>query len=736
MRVLLLLRGAPGCGKSTFIDNNGLRPYALSADELRLKCSSPVQNIYGEIEISQNHDKDVWDMLFRLLEIRMKSGEFTVIDATNSKTSEMNNYKELASKYRYRIFCVDFTDLPIEECKRRNNSREVLKRVPDAAIDKMYSRFATQKIPTGITAIKPEELNTIFIKKFDMSKYEKIVHIGDIHGCYTALMEYFKDGLNDNYMYIFVGDYLDRGKENLEVLKFVMEISKKPNVLLLEGNHERHLWVYADGGICVSKEFELVTKRQLIDSDIDKKDIRQFYRKLGQCAWYTYKDKEVLVTHGGLANIPDNLGFLATSQFIKGVGSYNDYEKVAETWMNNTNENQYQIFGHRNTRGSSIQLKERVFDLEGRVEFGGHLRIVELDKEGFHTIEIKNDVFKLPDEVAMNAQILNSPMVEVIQRLRTNKYIIEKSFDNISSFNFSKKAFNDGIWNEQTIVARGLYVDMDKLKVMCRGFNKFFNINEIATTKFDMLQNTLQFPITCYVKENGYLGLVSYNEKTDDLFITTKSNPEGDYAIWLKEMIYNKMSPENINKMKDICKKYDVTFTFESVDMKNDPHIIEYPENELFLLAIIKNDINFEQWEYDQVVNIANELGLKVKTKAFEIANWQEFYDWYNEVMAEDYEYNGHKIEGFVIEDSNGYMVKLKLWYYKHWKFMRTVAHATLQSGGFYKTALLTSPEANNFYGFCRKLFNENNKEQREAIPKDIIYLRNRYFKEWVNNSY
>ena len=85
MRVLLLLRGAPGCGKSTFIDNNGLRPYALSADEIRLQCQSPQQNIFGNPQISQNNEKDVWDMLFRMLRIRMSKGEFTVIDATQQK---------------------------------------------------------------------------------------------------------------------------------------------------------------------------------------------------------------------------------------------------------------------------------------------------------------------------------------------------------------------------------------------------------------------------------------------------------------------------------------------------------------------------------------------------------------------------------------------------------------------------------------------------------------------------
>lgn len=31
MRVLLLLRGGAGCGKSTWIEQNGLKPYTLCA---------------------------------------------------------------------------------------------------------------------------------------------------------------------------------------------------------------------------------------------------------------------------------------------------------------------------------------------------------------------------------------------------------------------------------------------------------------------------------------------------------------------------------------------------------------------------------------------------------------------------------------------------------------------------------------------------------------------------------
>ena len=90
--------------------------------------------------------------------------------------------------------------------------------------------------------ISPEEfMDIIKFKALDFSEYKKIHHIGDIHGCYTVLKEYFKDGLKDDELYIFLGDYIDRGIENAKVLKFLLEIYKKPNVILLKGNHEVHL---------------------------------------------------------------------------------------------------------------------------------------------------------------------------------------------------------------------------------------------------------------------------------------------------------------------------------------------------------------------------------------------------------------------------------------------------------------------------------------------------------------
>lgn len=58
MRVLLLLRGSAGCGKSTWIEQHGLKQYALSADDIRMikkywECHC-TEDVIVSIEISRD----------------------------------------------------------------------------------------------------------------------------------------------------------------------------------------------------------------------------------------------------------------------------------------------------------------------------------------------------------------------------------------------------------------------------------------------------------------------------------------------------------------------------------------------------------------------------------------------------------------------------------------------------------------------------------------------------------
>jgi hypothetical protein len=633
----------------------------------------------------------------------------------------------MAETYRYRIICIDMTNISIEVCKERNKNRKPdYKIVPDFAIDNMYARFETQKIPSGIKKIKPEEFwDIVTYSPLDFSEYKKIHHIGDLHGCNTVLQEYLEGELKEDELYIFVGDYIDRGIENVELLNYIFSIMDKPNVIFLQGNHEQWLWNYSNDMPSKSKEFELVTKRELNKAQIDKKKLRIFYRKLRQITYYIYNGKVVVVTHGGISTMPERFEFLATEQLIKGVGDYKDMEIVNTQFLNSTPNNYYQIHGHRNVSDSPIQINVRFYCLVGRVEFGGHLRIVTLDEDGFKTVELKNNVFRVKEEVksVLSEEVVITNM-ELISKLRENRYIRESKFNHISSFNFTKDAFYKKIWDDQTTKARGLFFNTENGEIIIRSYNKFFNINERENTKFDNLKNIFQFPVTAWVKYNGFLGLVGYDSSSDELLISSKSNPNSEFAGYFKEIFNDTLTEKQQIEIKEYLKEQKCTLVLEVIDPTNDPHMIKYDSPHLVLLEIMENSIdNPKKKLYEELQLFSNKYNLPLKVKAKVLNNWREFYQWYEEVNVDDYKYKNEYIEGFVLEDSVGFMTKMKLQYYNFWKHMRSVKEDVYKNGYTKYTSSLTTPLANEFYGWLRQ-------QTKEVLRKDIITLREMFYRE------
>lgn len=249
MRNLFILRGAPASGKSTWIKENELESYTISTDGLRLMYQSPVTTVEGDRAISQNHDKQVWELLMEILERRMENGELVIIDATHYKSSLLNRYKDLVSKYRYRVYVVDFSNVSEEELKRRNANRG-FRKVPEDVIEKMCVALKDDsEVKKSYKIISPQEAIELInapLQPFNANEYEKVVIFGDIHGCYDPLKEYFdKNPFNEKYNYIFCGDYLDRGLQNKEVLEFLISLKDKKNCVFLEGNHEKWLRIYS-----------------------------------------------------------------------------------------------------------------------------------------------------------------------------------------------------------------------------------------------------------------------------------------------------------------------------------------------------------------------------------------------------------------------------------------------------------------------------------------------------------
>ena len=492
-----------------------------------------------------------------------------------------------------------------------------------------------------------------------------------------------------------------------------MPLSKEKNVLFLEGNHERWLKHYANDELENIKSSVFLKKTMVEIIELDKSDLRNFYRKLGQIAYFEYDNKQYIVSHGGISYMPEELQLVATEQFVHGVGNYN--VNIDEIFSQNNKESSIiQVHAHRNT--FEIENERNSYNLEDRIEFGGYLRVLTLEKDKEPQMSfIKNNVFKLEEEETTREEQKEdtTDMKTIIETLRNSKDIREtKLNNNISSFNFTNNAFNRKHWNEITIKSRGLFIDTEKEKVVARGYNKFFNVNEMRETQLEhLIVKFKDKKITCYKKENGFLGILSY--VNDELFFATKSKNEGDYVQYFKDIFYN--SNINEDKLKDYLKNNDVSLTFEVIDIENDPHIIEYDKSKIVLLDIIHNDFEFRRETYEKVKELASTINCECKTIYKEFNNVRDFHNWYLENTDEDN--MSHKdIEGVVIECEE-IMTKLKFPYYRFWKFMRGVKEK-VRKRHVIKLSTLYNATSNYFLSWAKQ-------QEESTLEKDIITLRN-----------
>lgn len=207
----------------------------------------------------------------------------------------------------------------------------------------------------------------------------RLIAIGDIHGCYYSLVNLINK-LNINKetdTLVFTGDYIDRGKNSFEVLSYLQKLQKEMNCICLLGNHEdimldaldsndKQLWK-CNGGTKTIKNYHR-----------NNKPLKTHYNWLKSLPLYYETDKYIFC-HAGLPKTKlednDKDDMLWDIDWI--------FDKVEP------NEKQV-IFGHYQNEKVFYSLNGNI-GIDTGCYFGGKLSALIITDDKLSVIDVEKD---------------------------------------------------------------------------------------------------------------------------------------------------------------------------------------------------------------------------------------------------------------------------------------------------------------------------------------------------------
>lgn len=307
-----------------------------------------------------------------------------------------------------------------------------------------------------------------------------------------------------------------------------------------------------------------------------------------------------------------------------------------------------------------------------------------------------------------------------------NKLIHTITYNDVTSYVIHDSLYITG---NLPIKARGLFEKNNS--IVCRGYDKFFNVNEVPYTRWNHIINNTHGPYYMTKKENGCIIFISYDDSSDNgIRVTSKHSLTSKHAIhglhWLNIHLINRgVSLESLsNRLKDmnataICELCDDTF---------EEHVIHYSTNKsgLYLHGMVKNTDIFESYNISSVYDFSVEYG-------FHPIEWISCNNIF-EVKEHCENYNGNPIEGWVIRTGNFFFKYKYNEPYLMWREWREITKKYLIHG-ISHIVEMKYPETINYSNWVKYTIVKDSLYFKNYLNNiGIIATRDRYYNEIQNN--
>jgi hypothetical protein len=372
MRHLIILRGSSRTGRSLYAERQGLSRH--KSDQADFASGQVART--GVID----HERSRQEFL-EALSSRLRTGSLVVIEPAPGAVPEnphrmteqdclIQDAISISKPWRYQVIIIDF---------HRDGEQDAVATALDRRVG-MQDMKDVQWLDASAKA-SAAILDHIEPSVIDLSAFNHIVAVGDIHGC-SRTLEFMLGTFPErtDAAAIFLGDFISKGPRSAEVLRIVeRDFLLNERAWALMGNHEECLEDWLNGIKPEKRAFEETVIPDFEDERYSSDQARAFLAQTIDGARFHWRGLDILATHGGFTRMPERLATISARRLHGGAGEKS--LDVDAAWGRNVLQGNapgpdrvVQIHGHRNKVGRPVQAEVGSFNLEGAVEVGGALR--------------------------------------------------------------------------------------------------------------------------------------------------------------------------------------------------------------------------------------------------------------------------------------------------------------------------------------------------------------------------
>ncbi len=313
---LVAMVGISSSGKSSFVKKHFGPFEVVSSDH----CRGIISNDENNLKVTT----EAFELVDHIVRQRLKQGLLTVIDATHVQADSRKSILQAARDYHCMPVAIVLNPPMevIEERHKGRSDRDFSTRVLSNQHRQLKRtlRFLKKEGFRYIYHLNSiEDIENVEIVRQPMWTDKKSEHgpfdiIGDIHGCFQELKQLLEkmgysvhentDGrfttqAPENRRVVFVGDLIDRGPENVKVLKLVIDMVKQDQAICVPGNHENKLLRWLNGRkVKLNYGLEVTASEINQETGEFKQELTTFIDRL--VSHFVFDDGKLVVAHAGM----------------------------------------------------------------------------------------------------------------------------------------------------------------------------------------------------------------------------------------------------------------------------------------------------------------------------------------------------------------------------------------------------------------------------------------------------